>query len=65
MTITELLSANPGVELTLAYNDVLGVFSVKARNILVTFNAVTLKTLEDREPGRFEDAIKRAMEAVR
>lgn len=30
MTITELLSANPGVELTLAYDDVLGVFSVKS-----------------------------------
>lgn len=65
MTLTELLTQNPGVELTLAYNETLGVFSVKARNISVTFNTVTLKRIEDKEPGSFEEAIKRAMEAVR
>lgn len=65
MTITELLLANPCVELTLAYNDVLGVFSVKAEKGIATANTTVTEWLEDREPGRFEDAIKRAMEAVR
>lgn len=61
MTITELLAANPGVELTLAYNETLGVFSVKAnRN-----GFVVLVSWKSNEPYSLENEIKRAMEAVR
>jgi len=65
MTITELLLANPGVELTLAYNDVLGVFSVSVESSMCRFSSTVTKATEDKEPGWVMDAIKRAMEAIR
>lgn len=64
MTITELLLANPGVELTLDYNETLGVFFIAAQNSMGTLRSIVRKETADKEPGQFEDAIKRAMEAV-
>lgn len=65
MTITELLAENPGVELTLAYNDSLCAFSVKAKGSMCEFNAIILESIEDLSPGFFVREIKRGMEAVR
>jgi len=65
MTITELLLANPGVELTLAYNETLGVFSVKAESSMGRFHSTVHKTLEDKEPGWVLEAVKRAIGATK
>jgi len=65
MTITELLLSNPGVELTLAYNETLCVFSIKAEKGIATANTTVKKWMAGAAPGHIEEAIKRAMEAVR
>jgi hypothetical protein len=65
MTITELLLSNPGVELTLAYNETLGVFSVNAESSMCRFHSTVHKTAEDREPGLVLDAVKRGIKVVK
>lgn len=64
MTITELLAANPGVQVKIKYSATVGVFYVTA-DLDGKINPIVLTPKEAAEPGRFEEAIKRAMEAVR
>ena len=64
MTITELLLTNPGVQLKFRYSATVGVFYVTAAHN-GRIHPVVLTPKEAAEPCEFEDAIKRAMEAVR
>lgn len=65
MTITELLAANPYVEVSLKYSGSFMLYSVDAKRTTVRFSTVVLQKESDENPKAIEDAIKRAMEAVR
>lgn len=65
MTITELLAANPGVEVSLAYNETLGVYTAKSKIGFVSITTTVNDHDEEDSPGMFLEAIKRGMEAVK
>lgn len=66
MNIIELLSANPGVELKVKYNITLDLFFVTACNgSKKTINPIVLTALDAKDPKRFEETIKRAVEVVK
>jgi len=65
MTITELLLANPGVELTLAYNSLLKLHTVKANNNCIEFTTSFYSRTKESDDESLAKAIKRAIGATK
>lgn len=64
-SIAELLTENPGVNVSLRFNGDLGIFLVTASRGVVNFLVTVSKWAEDKEPGLLQKTIKRAVEVVK